>query len=288
MKRKWLAVLCLVLVAALLSGCDGQQQSNQTFTEVTQYLGPTSTDTPVPASDSGTTAGDSVFSDNPYTAATDASYSAQDALNEESYQDNGVYDDGTGVYGQADTTVYPYAGSTPIPLTPIDAPTPTPRQALTFTYVQYDIASLKLSFEGPAGWTPDESVNEMFTLTEPEQQIKDGQLGIIKIYATPVSSNYTESNLVTEIKQRLSDISATNYSEWKPSYTATRYLMGSKGVYANYSGTMVDGVQVGGRIHAVCIDKVLYCIEIVYPLDYKDDYLNVFSKMRESIKRTGT
>ena len=52
MKRKWLAALCLLCAAAMLTACSGggQPQSNQVFTEVTQYLGPTATatETPVP------------------------------------------------------------------------------------------------------------------------------------------------------------------------------------------------------------------------------------------------
>ena len=79
-------------------------------------------------------------------------------------QDTGTYDGGdTIVYGQADAdaTVYPYAGSSPIPLDPVDAPTATPRSAITFTYVTYDVTSLGLSFEAPAGWVPDDSISEI-------------------------------------------------------------------------------------------------------------------------------
>lgn len=296
MKRKWLAALCLLVVAALLTGCSGQPQNTQVFDEVTQYLGPTPTATPVAVntdltgvSDGSSAGGDSVFSSNPYMADSSADFSESDALGEEDTQDTGVYDDGTVDYAQADAdaTVYPYAGSSPIPLDPVDAPTPTPRPQLSFTYVSYDVPSLGLSFEGPAGWVTDDSVDEMFTLTEPDAQMKEGQVGIVTLYAVPVSSNYSESALATDIKQRLDTISATNFVEWKPSYTATRYLMGSKGVYANYSGTLTDGTQVGGRIHAVTINKTLYCLQITYPLGYKDDYLNVFAKARETIKRTG-
>ena len=68
MKRKWLAALCLLMAAALLSGCTAQQPTTQTFAEVTQYLGvaPTATPEPVdqPADDQ------SVFASNPY-ALTD-------------------------------------------------------------------------------------------------------------------------------------------------------------------------------------------------------------------------
>ncbi|MDD3213981.1 MAG: hypothetical protein PHY64_09910, partial [Eubacteriales bacterium] len=295
-KRKWLAALCLLMVAALLTGCTGQQQNNQVFDEVTQYLGPTPTATPVAVnteptgvSDGSTTGGDSVFSSNPYMAGSSSDFTETDALGEEDTQDTGVYDDGTVAYGQADAeaTLYPYAGSSPIPLDPVDAPTPTPRPQLSFTYVTYDVPQLGLTVDGPAGWVPDDSVNEMYTLTEPEAQIKEGQLGVLTLCAVPVSNNYTESALVTEVKQRLDTISSSNFIEWKPSYTATRYLMGSKGVYANYSGTLADGTQVGGRIHAVTINKVLYCLQITYPLGYKDDYLNIFAKARETIKRTG-
>lgn len=297
MKRKLLAVLFLITVAALLTGCDGQQPS-QTFTEVTQYLGPAATDTPVPVNNDvsgvsdGSATGDSVFSNNPYVvdpaanATTDPD--AQAALGEETTQSGADAANDTIVYGQAtaDATVYPYAGSSPIPLDPVDAPSPTPRSALAFTYVPYDVTSLGLSFDGPAGWVADDSVSETYTLTEPEAQIKDGQLGIINIYAVPVNSNYNENSLTAEVKQRLSDIGATNFVTWKPSLTATRFLLGSQGVYANYSGTLADGIKVGGRIHASAVKNVLYCIQITYPLNFKDDYLNIFAKVRETIKLT--
>lgn len=289
MNRKWLLAMSLLAALALLTACDAQQQTPQTFAEVTQYLGPAPTATAVPVSaDAG---GDSVFSSNPYVlGAEDGAEDgvAQAALGEEDNQDNGVFEeDATVVYGMTDaeTTYYPYAGSTPIPLSPVDAPSPTPRAPITFTYVPYAVAALGVTFEGPAGWIPDESINEMFTLTEPEQQIKAGQLGTVTVYAVPVNSNYSEANLTTEIKQRLSTIGATNFVEWSPSLTASRFLMGGKGVYANYSGTLANGIKVGGRIHATCIENVLYCLQITYPLDFKDDYLNVFAQARTTLKR---
>ena len=290
MKRKWLAAMCLLVAAALLTACDTQQQPSQTFAEVTQYLGPTPVTTAAPLNQNADTSADtggSVFANNPYVLDSDGTVDADAALGEEDNQDNGVYDAGdTIVYGaDANATVYPYAGSSPIPLIPIDAPTPTPRAPVTFTYVPYSVTTLGLTFDGPAGWTPDDSVNEVYTLSEPEQQIKDGQLGVLNLYAVPVNSSYTEANLTTEIKQRLSTIGSTNFVEWSPSLTATRFLMGGKGVYANYSGTMANGIKVGGRIHATCIDNVLYCLQITYPLNFKDDYLNVFSKVRETLKR---
>ena len=137
---------------------------------------------------------------------------------------------------------------------------------------------LKLPLGPPA--VPDESVNEQFILTEPDTQVKDNQPGILRVYAIPVTTDYSESALKTEVQDRLKAISSTNFESWSPSLTASRHLLGAKGVYANYSGTMANGVKVGGRIHCTSIDKVLYCIEIVYPLAYKKDYEEVFKKMR--------
>ncbi len=279
MKRKGIAALCLLSVLALLSGCSSQQPT-EAIPEFTQYLGPAATDTPAPEptveADLSGADGQSVFDQNPY----DVGFTENDALNEENYGG----DAGTlGDQGYVETTLYPYAGSTPIPLLPVDAPTPTPRPTLTFTYVPY--TALGLSFEAPAGWVADESVSDMYILSEPEAQLKDGQLGVLTLSVVPVSSNYTESNLKSEVQQRLDTLGATNFSVWKPSLTATRYLLGAKGVYANYTGTLTSGVQVGGRIHCTCVDKTLYCVQITYPLGFKDDYLNVFSKVRETISR---
>lgn len=285
MKRQWKLILTLLMVLAILSGCAGQPNTPQQFDEVTQYLGPPTQNTPTPppqgdASGQGGESGQgNIFSQNPYDVALGG-----DGLTGLDEEDLGGADTEALIPMDEESTVYPYAGSTPIPLDPVDMPSPTPRTELVFAYAPYT-TSLNLTFEGPQGWVPDESVNEQFTLTEPDTQVKDGQPGIVRVYAIPVTSDYTESNLKTEVQDRLKAISNTNFEEWSPSLTASRYLMGSKGVYANYSGTMANGTKVGGRIHCTSIDKVLYCIEIVYPLAYKEDYLNIFAKMRETIKR---
>ena len=289
MKRTALVLVCLAAIALLLTGCQGQQENNL-YTEVTQYIGPAATTAPV-------------VNDAPAdtTAAVDdnADYTETDILSEEANSEQEAadtldFDPGyvaqtslfsSNTLNNTAATAYPYAGSSPIPLNPVDAPTPTPQAPLNFTYITYSPATVGLTFDAPAGWIADDSYNEVFTLTEPESQMKNGQLGIINVYAVPVTSNYSETQLVQEIKQRLNTIGSLNFSVWKPSLTATRYLMGSMGVYANYTGTLVTGVEVGGRIHAVTIDNVLYCIQITYPLSYREDYMDVFAKLRETIKR---
>jgi len=294
MYRKWKPIAALGLVLVMLGGCAGQQNPSQELLEITQNIGPTPTPTStpsIPANQDDGGQNPSIFARNTYDLVDEQGEDLTGLAEEEYYTDGGMNAEGYDPYNdlymlQAAGTPYPYAGSTPIPLDPVDMPAPTSRPELTFEYVPYHIADLGLSFTGPAGWVPDESVNDQFTLTEPEAQMKDDQLAIIKIYAIPVNNTLSQSALRTEVLDRLKIISATNFEKWSPSRTDTRHLMGSLGVYANYSGTMANGIRLGGRIHCVCIDKKLFCIEIVYPLEYKSDFEKVFSEMRTSIKRT--
>ena len=274
MKRFWMAAACLLVTAALLSGCSGQPQNQkQAYDEATQYIGPAATPTAEPTDAPVADTDTSMFASNPYEVAP------TDELTGFAEED---------LQAEAVGTVYPYAGSTPIPMNPIDMPTPTPHGPLNFVYSTYFVQSLGtsgLTFDGPAGWIADESVAEAFTLSEPAEQMKDGQLGILSLYAVPTTQDYSLGELKSEVKQRADAIGATNFADWSPTLTAERYLMGSEGVYINFTGTMVTGIKIGGRIHATCRDKVLYVVQIIYPLEYKEDFLNVFSKVRETIKR---
>lgn len=294
MKRLWKIALCLALALIALTACSGGEQPNggsQIYAEATQYLGPvTATETPTEApqetaapADGGNDSGGVSIFDNPYDVSPD------EALNEENYID--PYDTGadtgslltsSGASGGVET-VYPYAGATPIPLKPVDLPTPTPHPELTFDYATYTAGSLGLSFDCPSGWLVDESQTDVFVLTEPETQMHDGQQCIITISAEPVTANYSESDLKKQVTQRLKEIGSVNFTVWNPSLTATRTLMGSNGVYANYTGTLANGVELAGRILYASANNKLYGVEMVYPRDYRDDYLNIFAKIRETI-----
>lgn len=269
MKQNKRLRLSLALVALLTLTCG--LATAQVFPEYTQFLGPTATPTPVPTA-APQQSGGSIFAENPYDTGADA-------LNEEDVVDP---NQGADVY-QAVETIYPYAGSTPIPLDPIDMPSPTPRPELSFTYVAYTAGSLGLTFESPAGWEVDDSMTDVYTITEPVSQMHDGIQCVISVSAEPVNANYSERELKNQVTQRLKEISAVNFSSWDPSLTATRYMMGSKGVYANYTGVRADGVEVAGRILYVSAKNMLYGVEMMYPRNYRDDYLNIFAKIRETI-----
>lgn len=291
MKRQWKLALCLMMAALLLTSCSGSGAPNQTvFPEITQNLGlPQVTDVPTPeptaepTPEPATNDDGSVFTDNPFDGEPE--YSETDPLTEESYQEPvDLSDSISGNYTVVEETEHTYAGSTPIPLDPVDMPTPTPRPPITFNYVTYTAGSLGLTFEAPSGWIADDSLTEVYSVIEPAEQMMGGQQCVVTIVAVPVNTNYDQRDLEKEVKARLNDISATNFAVWEPSLTATRHLMGGKGVYANYSGELVNGVKLGGRIHYVCINNMLYGVEIMYPREYRDDYMNIFDKIRDSLK----
>ena len=152
-------------------------------------------------------------------------------------------------------------------------PTPTPRPALSFTYADYTASTAGVTFKAPVSWQIDQSQAGLFILSEPVAQIKDNQQCIITVSAEPVSANYSQRELESHVTQRLNTIGGAEFTDWKPSYTATRYMMGSEGVYANYSAVRTDGTEVGGRIHYVCIDNMLYGLEIQFPLGFKGDFV---------------
>ena len=65
-----------------------------------------------------------------------------------------------------------YAGATPVVIDPIDKPTPTAVPKLgTLAYVGYDAKNLGLSFEGPAGWTKDDTASDTFIIQNPNARI---------------------------------------------------------------------------------------------------------------------
>ena len=284
MKRNWKLVLCLLLATLLMTACSSKPDPEQ-FPDIPQALGPTSTPSPTAApqvSTENTSGGTSIFDANPYDVGAQ-NFTEADALSEENYVDPNYGTETLYSYSQPEGTAYAYAGSTPIPLNPIDMPTPTPRPDLTFTYAEYTASTVGVKFEGPVNWQVNESQSGMMILSEPQGQIKDNQQCIITISGEPIAGSYSQSDLETHVRQRLDTIGGEQFTEWKPSYTATRYMMGSNGVYANYSGMLTDGTEVGGRIQYVCIDNVLYGLEIVFPLGFKEDFLDVFGQIRSTM-----
>ena len=179
-----------------------------------------------------------------------------------------------------------YAGATPVLIDPIDKPTPTPLPTLSFTYAAYEAASLHLTFEGPAGWTVNDTVADTYTLTNPNTAVD--YAAFLTVRAVPVNKQYTKSELNREVKGMLDTLSgAGDLTGFSPSNTAERTFLGTTGVYANYKAVVKEtGAEIAGRIIVACVDKTLYSLHVSYPRGYTDVYVSgVYDKFRHSVKR---
>ena len=282
MKKRMLVALALILCAVALSACqsgnDGKYQVVSTSQpQATQNLNLGGAQNNQPT-------------DEPDYDYDDGSYDPSSEEGEGDYLGDfelmGALTQETPVVDTPMPTVRgEYAGATPVVIDPIDKPTPTPVPPLSFTYQVYDATKLRLSFEGPVGWTADDSAGDTYVLTNPDPSMD--YAATVSVRAMSVSSDMRKSDLVAEIKGMLGTIGSQGFSKFSPSNTADRNLMESTGVYANYTGTLSDGRQIAGRVHATCIDKVLYTIHISYPQAYTKTYVdNVYDKLRHTIKIT--
>lgn len=191
----------------------------------------------------------------------------------------------TGTLANPDGTAI-FAGSTPIPLDPVDMPPPTQRPELTFTFATYTAANLGITFESVAGYIVDDSQPDVYILTEPEEQKKDNYSVVFTFTRNAVTNNYNLNNLKADLKTFATDLFKVNYQDWRISDVAERTLLGKPGAYITYRGVLYDGTIVRGRVHMALLDnnRVL-SLHYTGPGEYNTDYSdNVFTRIRSTLK----
>lgn len=175
-----------------------------------------------------------------------------------------------------------YAGATPVVVDPIDKPTPTKVPALVVNYTAYDATTLGLSFEAPAGWVPNEATKGTFILQNPDGKMD--YAATLTLRAEKVSADYSTSQLESTVKGMLDAIKSVGFDDYNTSRTDKRELLGKTGVYANYDGVLADGRRIAGRVHAVCVDKVIYTIHLTAPYEQWSDYKDkVYDHLRKTL-----
>ena len=262
MKKRLMLALMLILCAVLLAGCSGNGKRYDVLT-----------------SNSGgsqqNTAPQPTLEDNPL-------------AEEDEYGDDWAAPLPTQVAPTATpapTVRSQYAGATPVVIDPIDKPTPTAVPKLQVAYTAYDAKKLGVSFEGPAGWLPSDAADDTFILQNPNARMD--YAATLTLTAKKVSADYSTSDLKSVVNGMLDSIGSANFEEYDPSQTDSRSLLGKNGIYANYTGTLLlNGaeVQVAGRVHAVCVDKVLYTLHLTTPRAQWNDYKDmVYDKIRDTL-----
>jgi len=198
-----------------------------------------------------------------------------------SEEDNGYFVDAR--YDASGNAVY--AGATPIPIDPIDMPTPTPRPELTFTYGEYTAAKLGLKFNSAIGYTVDDSQSDVYVLTEPAAAVKDNYAATITLQIMPINKNYDLDDVKTDLKNYLLT-EKTKYQGWESYTAASKTLMGEKGYYNNYRGELPDGTIVRGRVHMAIIgENELLVLHVSCPGWFNTSYMKVYDQIRETLAR---
>ena len=103
-----------------------------------------------------------------------------------------------------------------------------------------------------------------------------------------MGSQLSKTDLKDQIEGMLATIKGgANIKSFSPSKTAERTLMDNAGIYANYTAVLEDGTQIAGRVHATCLNKVLYTVHLTYPRAYTETYIDtVYATLRKTLNIT--
>ncbi len=217
------------------------------------------------------------------TQAPSDSFALPEGYDPASEEDSGGYSVYSSAYNDYGRTLY--AGATPIPLDPIDMPTPTPKPTLTFSYGLVTSDKLRLSFEAPVGWGIDASANDAVTLIN--QTALDGYNAYVTVRVYPVASSFKLADLRTELRDTLKELGQYNFAEWHTTDTATRTLLKKDGYYADYKGRYYDGTAIHGRVMLALLDNhQVIMVHLSCPDGYFDSsYKAVISHVRDTLKQ---
>ena len=197
-------------------------------------------------------------------------------------EDNGNYNSGSAYddYGRS-----LYAGATPIPLDPIDMPSPTPKPTLTFSYGLVTSDKLRLSFEAPVGWGIDTSANDAVTLVN--QTALDGYNAYITVRVYSVASGFKLTDLRNELRNTLKELGQYNFAKWSTKEIASRQLLKKDGYYNDYEGTYYDGTAIYGRVMMALLDgNQVIMVHLSCPDGYfNSSYKAVINHVRETLKQ---
>lgn len=273
-------ILCLVLIlcaALVLTACQQQetypnqprQDAGQAQQQAVQQEAPTMVPT--------------VQSQPQQINFDDGSY---DPSSEEGGQEEQVAQTASSGVTSAPIMQSEYAGATPVKIDPVDKPTPTPLPTITFSYATYTASNLHLTFDGPAGWVPDDSAADAYVLRNPDPSMD--YEAKVEVRTVNVGKSYTQKELTTEVKAQADALRTSgNFLSLEPSNTATRHFIADGGVYIAYKGTLNDGSETGvaGRIIVNTVNNTLYILHVSYPRALADTFADgVYNKVRHSMK----
>ena len=180
--------------------------------------------------------------------------------------------------------------ASPIPVDPIDKPTPTPMPKPNFHYDTYVSNNMGVSFSIPYTWLLNPNTNHDTTVqfVEPKSEMMDvgGYQTRLTVEKVNTGLQQTASDAKDRLESTLAELESTftTFVSYEP---ASVSIGDAKGYYCYYKAEYNDGVknyQMRGRIAIVAQGKTLYQVRITTPQSWYSYYEHVWRKVRDSLK----
>lgn len=180
--------------------------------------------------------------------------------------------------------------ATPVPIDPIDKPTPTPAPTPSFVYDHYENTAMGVSFSIPYTWllNPNTNLETTVQFVEPKSEMMDpdGYQTRITIEKYSMGLEQTASDAKTRLESVLEELGAS-FTTFTPNAIASGNFGDGKGYYCYYKADYNDGTktyEMNGRVIVVAHGKALYQIRLTTPRDWYSYYNYLWRKVRSTFK----
>ena len=180
--------------------------------------------------------------------------------------------------------------ATPIPVDPIDKPTPTPMPTPNYLYDTYTNEQMGVSFAIPYTWllNPNTNLETTVQFVEPKSEMMepDGYQTRLTIEKYSMGLAQTASDARARLESTLDELAAS-FTAFTPNAIASASFGDAKGYYCYYRAEYNDGTktyEVNGRIIIVAHEKALYQIRLTTPRSWYSYYNYVYRQVRSTFK----
>ena len=180
--------------------------------------------------------------------------------------------------------------ASPIPVDPIDKPTPTPMPKPNFHYDTYVSNNMGVSFSIPYTWLLNPNTNHATTVqfVEPKREMMepDGYQTRITVEKINMGLSQTAADAKLQLQSELEELKAS-FTTFSPGAIDAGNFGGANGYYCYYKAEYNDGTknyEMNGRIIIVAHEKALYQIRLTTPRNWYSYYNYLWRQMRSTIK----
>ena len=180
--------------------------------------------------------------------------------------------------------------ASPIPVDPIDKPTPTPMPKPNFHYDTYVSNNMGVSFSIPYTWLLNPNTNHDTTVqfVEPKSEMMEpnGYQTRVTIEKYNMGLNQTAEDARARLETVLEELGAS-FTTFTPNAIDSASFGEGKGYYCYYRADYNDGsklYEMNGRVIVIAHEKALYQIRLTTPRDWYSYYNYIWREIRSSFK----